>query len=159
MTGQGRICIRQAFQMPASYCGYHFFHSLMQSVSRGSVPSHTRAGRHKGSIRLKGHIPDNLVVRGLRQTYNRLQRNAFILVAMGLAAPRRTIYYSFAVHYTDHRIIIIEELGVLYIFKPEAAVRTFSRSAPSQEHISPSIVPYHRSMYHQSIERSRTEGI
>ena len=159
MTGQCRISIRQTFKMPASDPGYHFFHSLMQRVSRASVPSHTGAGRHKGSVCLKRHIPDNLVIWSLRQTYNRLQRQAFILVARGLAAPRSTINDSFSICYAYHRIIIIQKFCVIYIFKPQAAVGTFSRTAPSKEHISPAIVLYHRSVYHQCIERSRTESI
>ena len=60
----------------------------------------------------------NLVVRSLRQSHRRCQRETQWVIAMGLATPWRAIHHRHTVLDSQNGAIVIKQMGVWDMFQP-----------------------------------------
>ena len=159
MAEHCRSFVRKTFQMVAWDNRYCLFNRFVQLGHSLTIPSLARARRHERSEGLQRSEAGDLVVRSLRQTHDCLQRNLHILIARGLAAPRRTIYDSLRSVNPYNRIIVIKKFCIIYMIEPQTTVGTFAGTALAQEHVALSTMGNNRSMDHHRVIRSREECI
>ena len=80
------------------------------------------------------------------------------LVAGRLAAPGRTVNAHFAVHDTQHRVVVVEQFRPGNVVQPQLTVRTLAGAALPEEQEAAPAAHDRRRMHFQRSVRRRSEG-